>query len=208
MNRRFPGPMFRPGLLVSALLLAACSSTPVPEDSFYRLGNLPEPARVYPQPAIPGRVMIEVPRAAGIRRQRGILYSDDPDHVEVRRYYYHFWEEPPPQMLQRRMIERLRLAQAAESVTERLASDVNYRLRSRIREFDRRVDGDQATAVIDIDVIVFTGYTEGQAMFRESYREEVVARSREMVDTAAAFSSAMDRVIDRLIEDLDQFAES
>ncbi len=183
-------------------LLAGCSSTPVPEDSFYRLGNLPEPNRVFDSPLIDGRLMIEVPRAAGIRRQRGILYSEDADHVEVRRYYYHFWEEPPPQMLQRRMIERLRLANAAQSITERLASDVDFRLRTRITEFDRVVDGDQTAAVIDVDVILFTGFADGEAIFRGAYRERVEANSQTMVDTASAFSKALDQVIDRVLDDM------
>ncbi|MEM9181650.1 MAG: ABC-type transport auxiliary lipoprotein family protein [Pseudomonadota bacterium] len=190
-------------LLVVALTLAGCSSTPVPEDSFYRMGNLPEPSLVFDSPPVDGRLMIEVPRAAGIRRQRGILYSEDEDHVEVRRYYYHFWEEPPPQLLQRRLIERLRLANAAVSITEGLSSDVNYRLRTRIREFDRVVDAGVASAVIDVDVILFTGFAEGEAVFRASYREQVQAESDLMVDTASAFSRALDEVIDRFLSELE-----
>ncbi len=189
-------------LMAGATGLAGCSSTPVPEDSFYRLGNLPEPTLIFDVPPVDGRLMIEVPRAAGIRRQRGILYSEDPDHVEVRRYYYHFWEEPPPQMLQRRLIERLRLANTARSITEGLSSDVNFRLRSRIREFDRVVDAGTPSAVIDVDMILFTGYTEGEAIFRGTYRERVAAETDEMVDTASAFSRALDQVIDRFLEEL------
>ncbi len=185
-----------------AMLMAGCSSTPVPEDSFYRLGNLPEPTLIFESPPIDGRLMIEVPRAAGIRRQRGILYSEDADHVEVRRYYYHFWEEPPPQMLQRRLIERLRLASLADSITEGLSRDVDFRLRTRIREFDRRVDGNKMSAVIDIDVILFTGYTDGEAIFRNSYRQRVEADNVNMVSTASAFSQALDQVIDQFLNDV------
>ncbi|MFK7955859.1 MAG: ABC-type transport auxiliary lipoprotein family protein [Lysobacterales bacterium] len=188
------------GLVV--MVIVGCSSTPVPEDSFYRLGNLPDPALVFETPPVDGRLMIEVPRAAGIRRQRGILYSEDADHVEVRRYYYHFWEEPPPQMLQRRLIERLRLANLAGSITEGLSSDVDFRLRTRIREFDRRVDGSDMSAVIDIDVILFTGYADGEAIFRNTYRQRVEADSVQMVDTASAFAQALDQVIDQFLSDV------
>lgn len=196
---------WRKAVGLALLVLAGCSSAPVPEDSFYRVGDLPEPGLVFDQYPIDGRLLVELPRAAGIRRQRGILYSEDPDHVELRRYHYHYWEDAPPEMLQRRLIERLRDAEVAPTITERMTTRVDSRLQTRLRRFERDVDGSSAHAVVTVDFVLFDGSGQGDALFRGSYTRRVPADSMRMIDTARAFTRAVDGVID---EFLAQLAES
>ena len=82
-------------------VLAGCGAPPVPDDHFYRLGEVSSTQK-FAQPLIDGKLLVEMPLAAGIRRERAILYSEDPAHVELRRYHYHHWEDQPPRLLQRR----------------------------------------------------------------------------------------------------------
>lgn len=193
---------WRRAAVLAVLILAGCSSAPIPEDSFYRIGDLPEPGLVFEQYPIDGRLLIELPRAAGIRRQRGILYSEDPDHVELRRYHYHYWEDAPPEMLQRRLIERLRDAEVAPTITERLTTRVDRRLRTRLRRFERDVDGTSAHAVVTLEFVLFDGSGQGDALFRGSYTRRVAASSMRMIDTARAFTQAVDGVIDEFLSQL------
>lgn len=196
------GPIRR-ALIAAALaaLLAGCKPPPVPDDHFYRFGRVPD-GQVFADPVIGGKLLVELPLAAGIRRERAILYSDDPGHVMLRRYHYHLWEDQPPRLIQRRLVDRIMQAGAARSVTDQLAEDTTHRLRVRIERFEREMSAGQAHASIALRFQLIPGHRQAAPLFDETYSERVAAASGEMAATADAFTRGLDRVIDRFLVDL------
>lgn len=193
----------RPSVWVACvgLFLIGCGAPPVPDDHFYRLGN-PESGQAFAEPLIEGKLLVEMPLAAGIRRERAILYSEDPAHVELRRYHYHLWEDQPPRMLQRRLVDRLATAGVAAAVTDQLSPDTAYRLRVRIERFERELDAGGASAAVALRFQLIRGHRQAVPLFDRSYSERVGADSGEMPATVTAFARAIDRVVDRFLIDL------
>ena len=188
--------------IIMVPLLAACGSTaPLPEDQYYRLVAARSLAPM-PTPALDGRVHVELPRAAGVRRGRAVLYSEDPQHVVFQQYHYHHWEETPPHLIQRRLIESLRATGAATAATDHALPGTEYRIRSHLRRFDRLVDAGQASAVVELEVQVIDTERPAEPLLERSYTETVDADSTRMADTVRAFSEAVDSIVARLLADL------
>ena len=103
--------------LIGALLLAGCSSTPpIPNDVYYRL-QLAPPSQRFESPRVAGAVVVERPGAASVYASRDLAYSDAPPHLALSHYHYHHWVDPPPQLLQQELVDYLRSANLASSVT-------------------------------------------------------------------------------------------
>ncbi len=178
------------------LALTACSSPPVPEDRFYRLADLADTTGGVGQ-RFSGSLAVEMPRAAGIRRQRAILYSNDPEHLELRRHRYHLWEAPPPDMIQQRMLRRFR--PLATTVTDRPVADTDYRIQTKLHRFEREVDRGSVTAVVAMDFMILPGRGSNDPLLEKQYSVRVSASSTEMIASARAFSDAVDQIIDQFL---------
>ncbi len=196
------GPIRR-ALIAPALaaLVAGCNPPPVPDDHFYRFGRVPD-GQSFAEPVIGGKLLVELPLAAGIRRERAILYSDDPNHVLLRRYHYHHWEDQPPRLIQRRLVDRLVQAGAARSLTDQLTDDTTHRLRVTIERFERELSAGQAHASIALRFQLIPGDRLAAPVFDQTYSERTTAASGDMAATAQAFTRGLDSVIDRFLVDL------
>ena len=102
------------------MILSACTQPALPDDHFYRLG--------------------EVSRfiADGLAGRRPIVYTDGGDGREVQSYHYHFWSEPPPIMLQNTLVAYLRATnRGAQLVTPDMRVEPDYIISGKIRRFEQ-----------------------------------------------------------------------
>ncbi len=198
--------LYAAGALLGALT-AGCMSAPapIPQDNFYRL-SAPQLVPRYQSPVLDGSLFVELPRAAGLRRSRALLYSDDPDQLRMRQYHYHHWEEPPARLLQRRLADALREAGVAESVSTDRRFGSDYLLRTELRRFDRVMTATGSEAQVELNARLATG-RRGEWRFERSYRQSVAADASDMNATITAFSQATDRVIVELLTDLQGIAD-
>src|SRR5438876_1649559 len=107
-------------LIAPLLLLCAvvgCASTkPLPEEHFYRLAET-APKQKLPKPPISGVLVVDPLTTISLYAERGIVYSDDPEHLALQSYNYQHWTDSPPRMLRIMLQDYLRAANVAEAVT-------------------------------------------------------------------------------------------
>lgn len=187
-------------LLLLATLAGCAGVEPLPDDHYYRLVAGPPPARLA-EPALLGRLVVEMPSAAGVRRNREILYSPAP-HVRFQQYHYHHWEESPTELLRHRIVDALRAANVAPAVTDQGGGAVQFRLQSHLARFERLVDGEHFTALVEVHVRLFALADPAAPLLVADYVIEQPAEGSSMEATALAFARAVDRFLAALVEDI------
>ncbi|MBN8726653.1 MAG: membrane integrity-associated transporter subunit PqiC [Xanthomonadales bacterium] len=137
----------RAALLLTAMMLAACSVPTVPDQTWYRL---PPPPAVEKAAAVLNLpIAVAGFSADGIYADQALVYALDPGARQVRQYHYQLWVDPPGRMLQRRLIVRLRQAGLAGTVTDELpASAEALRVRGVILRLDRTPLADGGVAAV------------------------------------------------------------
>jgi ABC-type uncharacterized transport system auxiliary subunit len=181
----------------AVMALAACSSDPLPRDTFYRLGAPAMPQQRAGGP-LPG--VLEVPplRASGIVNERAILYRDGA--TQLAQYSYHAWVEPPTAMLQHSLMDVLRQAQAFDNVVSpEMRLDRDFELLGTLREWEH-VRSDN-TAAIEIDVVL-RRVRANQQLLLKTYRASEPAAGDSIDAVVAAFTRGMDSIYKDLIADL------
>jgi ABC-type uncharacterized transport system auxiliary subunit len=186
-------------LLLAAFLAGCGTPAPVPDDHYYRLAASTLDQGL-DEPALAGLLLVEVPSAAGVRRGRKMLYSDDRQHLRFQQYHYHHWEDALPHMLHRWLVERLKAANLADELAAKATARENFRLGSRIDRFERLVDGDRFSVLVSIEFNL-TG-EQGEPVFEQSFKASATANGSSMEATVVAFSSALDQIGGQLIEAL------
>jgi ABC-type uncharacterized transport system auxiliary subunit len=188
-----------PFAVAALLVLGACSSDPVPRDTFYRLGA---PAAVTPRQGGPIMGAIEVPpfRAAGIINERAILYRDGPR--QLAQYTYHDWMESPAVMIQRALVGVLRQAQAFGAVNlPEMRLDRDFELMGDLRQWEHvRTPGQNAVA-IQIDISIRRVRDNAQVL-QKTYRANEAAQGDSVDAAVAAFTRGMDGIYAALLADL------
>jgi ABC-type uncharacterized transport system auxiliary subunit len=188
--------------LITAFTVIACGTPPpVPDDHFYRLATSAISHR-FDQPLISAGLYVERPRAAGARRGRKMLYSDDPGHLRFQQYHYHHWEDAVPELLHRRLADQLRDSGVADRIGVRPDGTAAFRLESRVGRFERLIDGGSYAVVVELEFRLTPGSKPQRTLFEDVYSETVDVSSS-MDDTVKGFSAALDRTMDRLLADLE-----
>jgi ABC-type uncharacterized transport system auxiliary subunit len=121
-------PSMKVPFVVSLVLLAvsACSTPPpVPDDRYYRLAGSAAGIRL-PEPALDGVLLVDTPNAAGVRRSRKMIYSDDEANVRFKQYHYHHWEDSPPLLIQQHLTDFLNQSGYAHSVIDQCKGTFQY----------------------------------------------------------------------------------
>ena len=180
-------------LFAAALVLAACSQPPVPEDHFYRIGVAAPQAR--PQPLAE---TIEVERfiADGVVADRPIVYSDRGSAHEVQAYHYHFWVEPPTVMLQNQLVSFLRSANVAKRVvTPELRIEPDYVVTGKIIRFEQ-VRGNPPGIAVELELALKRS-GDDRVLVLESRKIEAQAAN----DSVAAAVAAISQAVTRLFQD-------
>ena len=182
--------------------LSACSTPPpVPDDSYFRLQQS-QPRKRFSEPVLPGILLIETPEAAGVRRSRKIIYSEDQGHLRFQQYHYHHWEDSPPNLIQRHLTEVLSASGVASAAVDRRKGSIQYVLESRIERFDRLLSGGGAISHIEFEIWLIDLEDPDRILLHRHYEEKVTASSMTMETTVVAFSKGLELIFKRLLEDL------
>ncbi|MHB1205393.1 MAG: ABC-type transport auxiliary lipoprotein family protein [Rhodospirillaceae bacterium] len=187
--------------VAAAALLSACSSDPVPRDTFYRLGPAATPAPLAGGP-IKGTVEVPLFKAEGIINERAILYRESAR--ELAQYNYHAWLEPPSVMLQRAFLEGLRSAQAFSTVAApEMRLDRDYELIGNIREWEHVLPQGGAGPAISIAIDLGLRRVAGnQEVLIKTYRAAEPAADESVDAAVAAFTVGVDKILAQFLADL------
>lgn len=181
--------------LASAFVFAACAG-PAPIDHFYSV-DAANPSSASETP-LPGTLHVEPLRSDGLVGQRQLLYRQQEDSAEIRRYGYHLWTDPPAIALQTELVGFLRAAAAAEIVMEANArTRPNYTISGRIHRFEQVLGGDPMV-VVELDLTV-TG-ADGALLVHENYTESRPAS--DVAESASAIGEALHNIFERFLADL------
>ena len=185
----------------AAALLSACSTDPVPRDTFYRLGAAATPAALAGGP-IKGTIEVPLFRAQGIINERAVLYRQSAR--ELAQYSYHAWLEPPSVMLQRAFVEGLRNAQAfTTAASPEMRLDRDYELTGTIREWEhvlpQGASGPAAAIAVEIALRRVAGNRE---VLVKTYRVTEPAAGESVDAAVAAFTSGLDKILAQVLADL------
>jgi ABC-type uncharacterized transport system auxiliary subunit len=185
----------------SAVLLSACSSDPVPRDTFYRLGAAATPAPLAGGP-IKGTAEVPLFRAQGIINERAVLYRESAR--ELAQYNYHAWLEPPSVMLQRAFVEALRGANAFSTVASpEMRLDRDYELIGNIREWEHVLpQGGAGPAVAIVIEVALRRVAGNKEVLVKTYRVTEPASGESVDAAAAAFTTGLDKVLAQVLADL------
>lgn len=193
-----------PALLFAAAvaLLAACASAPgIPETTWHRLPAASAPAPLGTPSALP--IVVQQLEADGLHADQALLYALDPSGQRLRAYHYHFWVDPPGYLLQRRMMARLRAAEAAERITDQLSSrQPALWVSGRIERFERvpRAGGGYE-AQVGLRLRV-TRRDAAEPLVEREYAATVAAADDSLAASVQALGAATDQALDGFLRDL------
>jgi len=192
-------------LLAGAVaLLAACATPPgIPETTWHRLPAASAPAALGTSSAVP--IVVQRMEADGLHADQALLYALDPSGDRLRAYHYHLWVDPPGYLLQRRMVQRLRAAGAAERVTDHLPGrPAALWISGRIESFERvpRANGGfEAQVSLRLRVSSRDGRLP---LVDGEYGSRAEAADDSLAASVAALGAATDAALDRFLGDLER----
>jgi len=126
----------KPGCLFLILLLGACASTsPVPEDQFYRLPEvevMPGAGKLMPDVIYVARFS-----GSGLHIERAIVYAKEASGTGLGQYHYHYWIDSPADLIRDQLVHYLRASGAPGSVVATADIPADIRIFGTIRRFER-----------------------------------------------------------------------
>jgi cholesterol transport system auxiliary component len=177
--------------------LAACSSPPVPTDTYYNLtagiaGGAPSGV------TISGTVEVPPFRADGVINERAIVYRET--DTTQKQYTYHFWSEPPSVMLQRSLIDALRGAKTFDqTASPEVRANRDYEIVGTLRRLEHVVSGANKV-VVEFD-IALRRIRGNDVLFLKTYRTERSA-GRGVSAAVSAMSAAVDELLGEALKDI------
>lgn len=198
---------YRPfGILLLPGLLSGCGlgGANVPETHFYRLPTitLPAQAKQFSQ------LVIRPVQASGLYHERAMLYAEQSQPLQLRRYHYHLWAEKPAELVGRALYQGLHSSGIAAQVSQGLLQpEQAVVIDTRIEQFERLILEDGKAGRVQV-ALQFTlrGQDNGAANDKQdlvkTYSAEVSLPGLRMHDSAAAFGEALQQVLQQLVADL------
>jgi ABC-type uncharacterized transport system auxiliary subunit len=187
--------------LATALALAACGSSTVPRDHYYRL-MVAAPAQALSDPLIDGALEVHRFAADGLLAERALLYSYRAAPREIDRYDYHFWIEPPSRLLQGELVGYLRRAGAAAAViTPGQSAQVAYVVTAKIKRFERVMGSSDASVLVELEFGLGRDGDGGLELI-QVYRAEKKAANGLMSASIDAFSQAVAEIFRAFLADI------
>ncbi len=185
-------------LAVGTFVLAACSSPPVPVDTFYNLTS----GRGSASPStstLSGTIEVPPFRAEGVVNERAIIYRSS--DTEQRQYSYHYWAEPPAVMVQRSFIDALRTARLFDQVAApEVRADRDFELIGTIRRLEHVTGGGSVKVVVEFD-IGLRRVRGSDTVFIKTYQTER-STGRGVAGAISAMSAAVDEIIAEVLRDI------
>ena len=190
-------------LILLTSLLSACASAPsIPETTYHRLPRASDVAKLSQASTLP--IVVQRLEADGLHADQALLYALDPNGHRLRGYHYHLWVDPPGYLLQRRLIQRLRAAGAAERITDQLPTRLPALwLSGRIEAFERVPTADggwQGSVSLRLRLDARDG---GLPLIDSEYSAQVEASDSSLTASVAALSQALDQVVVEFLAELE-----
>jgi ABC-type uncharacterized transport system auxiliary subunit len=184
-----------------ALILGACGSTDtVPEDRFYRL----TPVAVEPlkTPLIDDTLVIAPVVSYDVYRDRAIAYNPIDEPASLQHHHYHFWVAPPTELVHEHLIDFLRQAGVARSVSvaARGRSAAPALLNTRLTRFERALqNGGSVDFIVTLE---FTMKIDGKKVLQRRYNTTTPASDDSFAATVEAAERGLAQAYGELLEDI------
>ena len=187
---------------LASLLLAACATVPgMPETTYYRLPP-PVATTALAEAPVDLPIVVEVLGADGLYTDQALIYAMDANASRLRTYHYQLWIDPPSRLLQRHLIENLRLAGVSRVVTDQLPTRMEaLRIVGRITRLER-VHGANGWDAVAALVLRAEPSTGGRPWVIGEYQHRVAADGDTVADSVRALGQAVDRIGADFIADL------
>jgi cholesterol transport system auxiliary component len=192
----------RAGLLVLALLVGGCATSPgIPDTTYFRLPPRKAMAAAE-RPVSVQPIVVETLLADGLHSDQAIIYSLDPEGARLRAYHYQLWVDPPVRMLQRRMIGALRDARVADIVTDRLPAQVaSMKVEGRIERFERVRTASGWHVAVSLSLRADARDGKPPLVLRE-YAVELPTDGDSVRDSVNAMGTALDQIFEQFVSEL------
>lgn len=188
-------------LVMAALVLGACGSTgTVPEDRFYRL--TPVVVETLETQLIDDNLVVAPLLSYDVYRDRAIAYNPIDEPASLQHHHYHFWVAPPTELVQEHLVDFLRQAGIARSVSAaaRSRSTVPALLDTRLTRFERVLqDNGSAEFAVTLE---FTLKIDGTAVLQQRYEAKTPAADDGFAATVEAAERGLVQVYRELLDDL------
>lgn len=183
---------------VAGVILASCSSPPVPTDTYYNLtaGRIASSAIGSP---IEGTVEVPPFRAEGVVNERAIVYRQS--DTTQKQYTYHYWSEPPSIMLQRGLIDALKSGRAFDqTAAPEFRANRDYELVGTLKRLEHVVGSGGGTVVVEFDVGL-RRIRGNESLLLKTYRTER-SSGRGVSGAVSAMSGALDELFAAMLKDI------
>lgn len=201
--------LLRSALLgLSAVLLSGClgGGRPAPSDYFYQLGPPTEALRDQSQESPPvDTIVVRGLRSDGLRQERAMLYTREPQGLVVERLSYDFWADSPPELVKIYLVRSLRQTGLARLVTgDPIGRRPELEVGGRLLHFEQlRLPGRPVAILVELELQVEDA-RNGRVLWLESYRDRSTLDDDRMALISAGFRDALDRILARFVADLDK----
>ncbi len=184
-------------LLLGLIYLNGCSISggTIPSDHFYRLPEI-NAQSVTGQPQI---LIIKPVRVDGLYHERAILYVDQSEPLEIKRYSYHYWVETPASLIHKYLNGYFKQSVLTHEQPEQKAAHIV--LKPTLLNYERIVSDGQADAFVKLHIDLQSSTLKDES-FSRTYEARVRASSMTMHDTIGAFGKALDQITKELVNDL------
>lgn len=191
-------------LFLSLLLVACGSQPPVPEDRFYRLPDVQSGENIRLSGfSLNKKVVLERLDTEGLYQERAILYVDDNNPLELRRYHYHHWVNSPVNIVSEHLLSYLRSVLPAGEVSRYNAMQnkrKDYQIGGKLVRFERVLNNGNPQAEVALELWV--GADQNPRMLVNEYSASVFAQDGTMHATAIAFGKALEETYANFLQDL------
>lgn len=186
--------------LAISLVISACgSSSPAPEDHYYRLPALN--ADTGQAPLSDNVIFVEQLIAEGIYHERSIIYSDDADAIELNTYHYHHWMDNPSRLIRDHLIDYLRSAQLAKQVVSVPEIPATLSIFGRIRQFERRVTNSGVVIQVKLLFRVNNASSDTPLLLKDYSRSEKL-HDDSISASVTVFANLLGDIYRELVEDI------
>jgi ABC-type uncharacterized transport system auxiliary subunit len=182
-------------------MAAGCAGpSPVPSDHFYRLPELN--AASLDRPVLLGTLSIAPFSAGGLYNERSIIYVDENQPLELKRYRYHLWNNTPVYLLQQHLADYLKKIGIAEQVVIfQPGVESEYKLSGNVSHFERVV----GNGVDQVKVsLTFLFISPGNSTQAHEYQVSFPVQGGGIHDSVEAFGAALQQIYDALVQDVGQ----
>lgn len=183
-------------LLLGTISLTSCgiSGGTIPQDHFYRLPAV-ETASHTPQ----NNIIIKPVRVDGLYYERAMLYVEQDQPLELKRYHYHYWVETPASLIHKYLNSYF--LESGLMDEESKLKTAHMILNPTLLNYERIVSEGKADAYVKLHFELQSN-TDKDKFFTRTYEARVAASSMTMHDTVSAFGKALDEIAKALVIDL------